>query len=257
MRIILNADDFGYSVDTVRATIDCFEREALTSATIMVNMPASGRAIEYAHGNPHHSFGVHLTYVSDGVERPISPANELPALVSESGLFFPSNEIRKRALLRRLPVDQIVRETTAQLARLVDCGVRISHVDSHGHLHKFAPFREALIRVLPRFGVTRVRTVQDVYLSRPLRSPTYWLGALWRQRLRRSFATTEHFYMAASAWDNAWPAKLLDIVDGESLEVGVHPGTAEAWRDHERQAIMEFAQRARDAGHALIGWREL
>ena len=45
MRIIINADDFGCSSDTVLATIDCFERELLASATIMVNMPASAEAI--------------------------------------------------------------------------------------------------------------------------------------------------------------------------------------------------------------------
>jgi chitin disaccharide deacetylase len=257
MRIILNADDFGYCADTVRATIDCFERAALTSATIMVNMPASDAAIAFARANSHFSFGVHLTYVSDGVERPITPASELPALASRSGLFLPSNVVRKRALLGRLPAAQIERETSAQLERLRDSGVRISHVDSHGHLHKFKPFREALMRVLPRFGVSRVRTVQNVYLRRPLRSPTYWFGGLWRQRLRSAFATTDHFYMSASAGDAEWPAQLLNIVQGGSLEVGVHPGIAEEWRSRERQAIVEFSELARVQGHALIGWREL
>lgn len=257
MRIILNADDFGYCADTVRATIDCFERDALTSATIMVNMPATAAAIAFARAHTELSFGVHLTFVSDGVEAPVTPADELSALAGPGGLFLPSNEVRKRALLGRLPVSQIEREASAQLGRLRDSGVRISHVDSHGHLHKFKPFREALRRVLPRFGVSRVRAVQDVYLRRPLRSPTYWFGGVWRERLRRSFATTEHFYMAASAVDNAWPGQLLGVVTGASLEVGVHPGYAEDWRDRERRAVVEFAQQACRSGHALIGWHQL
>ena len=99
--------------------------------------------------------------------------------------------------------------------------------------------------------------MQNVYLRRPLRSPTYWFGGVWRQRLRNAFSTTEYFYMSASAGDGDWPGKLLSVVDGDSLEVGVHPGTEEVWRDRERCAIVEFSGHARKAGHALIGWREL
>lgn len=257
MRIILNADDFGYSEDTVRATIDCFERGALTSASIMVNMPATDRAVAFARANPQLSFGVHLTYVSDGLERPVAKPHEVPALADASGYFLPSNEVRRRALLGRLPTEQIAHETSAQLERLHDSGVRISHVDSHGHLHKFKPFRDVLEQVLPRFGVTRVRTVQNVYLRRPLRSPTYWFGGVWQRQLRRAFVTTERFYMSASAGDAAWPERLLGVVSGSSLEVGVHPGYAEGWRDQERKAIVEFAERVRNAGHRLIGWQLL
>jgi len=41
----------------------------------------------------------------------------------------------------------------AQLGRIRDLGVAISHVDSHGHLHKFKPFCAALKEVLPRHGI--------------------------------------------------------------------------------------------------------
>jgi hypothetical protein len=39
MKIITNVDDFGYSDDTVAATIECFEKGAPISATIMSKMP--------------------------------------------------------------------------------------------------------------------------------------------------------------------------------------------------------------------------
>ena len=48
MRLVLNADDFGYSDDTEEATNECFECSALTSATIMPAMPAAARAIAFA-----------------------------------------------------------------------------------------------------------------------------------------------------------------------------------------------------------------
>lgn len=262
MRIILNADDFGSANDTVQATIACFEAGALTSASLMARMPASAQALSYAASHKEHSFGVHLTFVSDGVERPLCDPAEVPALLQADGQFMPSNRARVLGMLRRLPVAQIAREMTAQLAFVRDHGVAISHVDSHGHTHKFASFRAALREVLPRFGVRRVRTVQDLYLRPPLKSPTYWLGGYWRRALLwgSGYATTDHFYMPTSAGDGDWTEALLARVGalpGATLEVGVHPGTEEPWRDRERAAILRFAAAARARGHSLIGWREL
>ena len=257
MRIIINADDFGFSDDTVDAILDCFQQGTVTSASIMANMPATSRALAFARGHPEHSFGVHLTFVSDGPERPLLDPAEVPGLVDREGRFLPSNVVRIKALLRRLPEDQIAHEMTTQLAFVADHGVSISHVDSHGHVHKFASFREVLRRVLPRFGITRVRNVQDIYLRKPLCSPTYWLGSIWRRRLLDHLESTNHFYMAATAGDLMWWDQVLGKVRGDSLEVGVHPGIHEDWRAREREAASRFAHHARASGHELIGWREL
>lgn len=259
MRFITNADDFGQDEETVKATIECLEEGSLTGATIMVNMPATAAAVAYARAHPEKSFGVHLTYVLGvGNEAPVGDPEQLPALTGPDGLFKPSQGVRLQALRGQIPVDQIARETEAQLALLRDAGVNISHVDSHGHLHRFGPFREALRQVLPGFGVRKVRNVQDVYLRRPLKSPNYWFGPLWRRPLVKTFQTTDHFYMPTSAGDHRWWEPLLArSFRGSSMEIGVHPGSAEAWRVEEREAIREFARAARARGHTLIGWRDL
>lgn len=257
MRIVLSADDFGFSQDTVDATIECLEAGALSSASIMANMPATDAALAYARAHPEKSWGVHLTWVSDGPEFPLSPPADIPQLVTPEGRFIGSNNARVRGLLRMLDEAQIERETERQLARVADAGVRLTHVDSHGHLHKFAPFRHALARVLPRFGIRRVRTVQDVYLRRPLKSPTYWLGGWWRWRLAARFASTDHFYMPASAGDERWGEALLAVVRSGTLEVGVHPGRAIAWQDAERRDVLAFAALARSRGIDIVGWGQL
>src|SRR5262249_21947427 len=157
--------------------------------------------LDYARKRPDLSFGVHLTYVCDTVEAPVCSPSDVAALVRPDGRFLPSNTVRVKALRGQIPVAQIARETHAQLALVRDHGITLSHVDSHGHLHKFRPFREALREVLPRFGIRHVRRVQDVYLRRPWKSATYWLGPVWGASLRRQFATTDHFFMSASAGD--------------------------------------------------------
>jgi chitin disaccharide deacetylase len=259
MRIVVNADDFGASAETVAATIKCLEDGTLTSATIMPTMPAAGEALAYARERSDRSFGVHLTFVGDGDERCAASPGDVPALVEEGGRFPPATPVRLRALLWRLPVGQIEREIAAQLALVQDARVAISHVDSHRHLHKLPPFRRALENVLPRFGIERVRTVQDVYLTRPLAGATYWVGSVWRRPLRRAFRTTDHFYMPASTGDLGWADELLrqaDGLPGQTLEVGVHPGL-DGWRDDERRSAERLGAAAPELGHELVSWRAI
>jgi predicted glycoside hydrolase/deacetylase ChbG (UPF0249 family) len=259
MRIILNADDFGMCDDTVRATIECLENGSLTSATIMPTMPATTAAIDYARSHPQFSFGVHLTYVCDTTEHPLSDPKDIAALCDHTtGRFLPSQTVRMMAIRGKIPVEQIERETAAQIGVLRDAGVRVSHVDSHGHLHKFAPFVAALRNVLPRFGITRVRSAQDTYLRKPLKSPTYWYGGVWRRRLMNHFMTTQHMFMPTSPTDaRDMATRLLRKLRGHSIEVGVHPGYAEEFRIAERRGVTEFASAARAAGHSLITWDAL
>ena len=88
MKVILHSDDFGFDKDTLEATIDCFEKGALTSATIMVNCEASEAAFEYARKHPEFSFGVHLTYV-DGL-KPVMPAKVIRMDYSSLPMLYES-----------------------------------------------------------------------------------------------------------------------------------------------------------------------
>jgi predicted glycoside hydrolase/deacetylase ChbG (UPF0249 family) len=259
VRIVVNADDFGFSPDTVRATIRCFERGAVTSVTIMPRMPATDAALEYAASHPELDAGVHLTFVGDGVECAIAPPDEIPALVDEAGRFPRTRDVRVRAMLQRLPIDQIEREVEAQIDAVRSAGVTVTHVDSHRHLHKFAPFRAALRRVLPRFGITRVRNVQDIYLSPNHRSPTYWLRKSWRRRLMSEFETTDHFFMPSGPGDRQPTAILgrLEGLPGESLEIGAHPGEDVGWRRDEAALLEGLVAGLRERGHELVPWSEI
>lgn len=259
MQIITNADDFGMDCETVEATIECLECGALSSATIMPLMPATALAVDYAKKHPEKSFGVHLTWVTDTLEAPVSDPSTLPTLTTPEGRFLDSRTMRIRALQRRVSVEEIERETAAQIQRLIDLGVRISHVDSHGHLHKFAPFLHALQRVLPRFGITKVRTAQTVYLANNFTSPTFWFGKLWRRKIMKRFVTTEHLFMPRSrSSDVSWPKELVArLPSSTTMEVCVHPGRSQTWRDAERQAIKDFVVAALAAGHRLVTWNDL
>ena len=259
MKFVLNADDFGLDDDTVKATVACFDQHGLTSATIMVNMPSSEQALTFAKSHPEFSFGVHLTYVADTVEAPILSPDELKSLTRADGRFRESKSVRKDALLHRLSVQEIAAETEAQIGKALDCGVPVSHVDSHGHLHKFAPFQEALRSVLPKFGIRKVRMVQDTYLRRPWKTPGYWLGPWMARGIKSSFESTDHFYMPTTVFEKGWILPFIDRVShGKGcMEVGFHPGNLEAWRADEARDCVALAQELRKHGHSLCNWNDV
>ena len=259
MLVILNADDFGLSPDTVAATIECLEAGLLTSATLMAGMPATAEAVRYAAGRPDVSFGVHLAFVGGAGEHALSDPATVPSLVHADGSFRAARETRIRALLRRLPQEQIEREVVAQVSTLRDAGVPVSHVDSHRHLHKFAVFRRALEAVLPELGIRRVRASTGRLCPSAASQPDVLAASSLGAASRRSFATTDHFYMPTSAGDVGWSplAQRLDALGGATIEVGVHPGLAEPWRRREREDLAAFVAAARAAGHQLVSWHEI
>ncbi len=68
-RIIINADDFGLCDGVNEAVAQAHSDGILTSATIMVNMPAAEKAVKIAKKLPSLGIGVHLN-LTEG--RPIS-----------------------------------------------------------------------------------------------------------------------------------------------------------------------------------------
>ena len=262
MKVILHADDFGFDKDTLEATIDCFERGALTSCTVMVNCEASEEAFAYARLHPEISFGVHLTYV-DGL-KPVMPAKEIPSLVDKDGMFLPSNAVRKLAMMLRLPKKEVIAESQAQIDKIEAAGVKVSHLDSHGHLHKFLSILWSM-KYLKVGGkpVRKVRASQNVYVVKPSwKSPVYWLNKYFNWYLKHTFKNPEYFYMSANNMDTGWADCILKQMDklpqDAVIEMGVHPGHKEEWRQHEYDDIIEFATKLRASSkHEIINWNQL
>ena len=250
MKVILHADDFGYDIDTTKATIELLECGALTSATIMPTMPAAEEAIAYAAAHKQFSFGVHLTYV-DGLKPALQRTGS--TLLDSNGFFYPSNDVRKKAIKLALRKEDIVEESLAQIGIVVKGGVELSHLDSHGHLHKFPSFLLALSEIKKRSGIERVRRVQNIFINKPGLSPITLLNRWFDRSIAHTCRTTNYFYMSANNLDTGWADAIIAQMDclpqKATIEVGVHPGHAdtdeERWRIAEFNDIMDFAEKIR------------
>lgn len=228
-RVIVHADDFGETVEITLGICAAIEGGAVTSTTIMASMPGTVDALNRVTAlSTRASFGVHLN-LCEG--RPLTRGG---TLVNERGEFHRKRELFWRAMSGRLAAADVEAEVTAQIGRIRDAGVRLSHVDGHKHLHQLPVVAGVVARVLPRFGIERVRLTR---LRRPgvLRQP----AALVRELLAVSAAAKFRNARLRFPWRVADLQAVMAMNDTESVartlqewrgpvELFCHPGTAKA-----------------------------
>jgi chitin disaccharide deacetylase len=155
MDLIVNGDDFGLTHGVNVGIVQAFREGILTSATLMANGPAFGHAVDLARANPGLGVGVHLCLVGGHA---VASPQEIPALADHDGQL-PKNlfVLMTRLSSGWIPTRQIEREFRAQIQRVLDAGIRPSHMDTHKHTHAHPRVMEALGRVANEFGIRGVR----------------------------------------------------------------------------------------------------
>lgn len=257
MKITITADDYGWSPDSVEATSACLLEGSITNASLMTGAPAFEQALAFSKNNSQFCYGIHLTLAGRGRLQPAAPRANVGTLLNKEGHLGSLQRFRALALLGRIDPRHIEAEIGAQIALARDAGVSIAYVDSHHHVHKLPMVTEALNRVLPKFGIDRVRCVQNFYVKPAYTKPTYWFGKFQDQKLRKRWRTTDWFYMPATLLETGWQEPLLQRLPSNTLEIGAHPGTVEDWRKIEFDDIRAFARLARAARHELVSWVDI
>jgi len=155
-RLILNADDFGLTRGINRAVGELHEAGALTSATLMATGPAFDDAVAVARNHPSLGVGCHIVLV-DGA--PLSPAASVPTLLGPDGRSFRSSlhHFVRDLWLRRIDPADMEREALAQIQRLQDAGIRITHLDTHKHTHIWPTVARPLLHAAERSVIPAVR----------------------------------------------------------------------------------------------------
>jgi len=154
LRLIVNADDFGFSSGVNAAVQKAHVAGLLTSATIMANMPAAAEAVRIAEELPSLGVGLHLNLI-DG--KPLSPAGKVSPLLGSDGEFGFSTAGLAIASLRSTVRTAIKIELTSQIQWLCDNGIKPTHLDSHRHFHIFPAILPIVTALADRFDLPAVR----------------------------------------------------------------------------------------------------
>jgi predicted glycoside hydrolase/deacetylase ChbG (UPF0249 family) len=210
-RLIINADDFGFTRDVNAGIVHAHLAGVLTSTTMMANGAAFDDAVRLARETPTLDIGAHLVLVQgrsvlDGRPLPRSPHQLLP-LLARRGL-------------------NVYGELKAQIEKILATGIKLSHLDSHKHTHLVPSVFRTVVKLADEFGIRWVRLPLD---------STVRFGKLWcaagnrfyrRSANSKSVNLTDHFlgfHLTGSLTEETLAQALTKLEEG-TTEFMCHPG---------------------------------
>ena len=263
-RLIVNADDFGLTSGVNRAIVELHDARVLTSTTLMARAAATTEAIEMARNRSSLGTGCHVVLV-DGT--PALDPGQLPTLVDPKTGGFPATPgaFLKKLLTMRLRTREIEAEASAQIAFLQSCGLRLTHVDTHKHMHMFPGVLRPLLRAARKTGISAVRNPFETLWSlnatpEALESRRAQVVLLRRLEptFRRivaeeGFATTDGAVgvLATGSLNIASLKTILSAMPEGTFELVSHPGYRDADLDRANTRLLASREIERNALMAL------
>jgi hopanoid biosynthesis associated protein HpnK len=236
-RLIVNADDFGLTSGVNRAIIEGHMRGAITSATLMTNMPGFDAAVRLAKDHPSLGVGLHIN-ITQG--RPVASASRVGSMINDRGEFWgTSGAILKRLLAGRFKVEEVVIELRAQIEKALNAGLRLTHVDSHKHTHALPQICDAIVSTIKEYGINAIRAPRerwrfdraaDSFKLVKQSAGAFGISQLCRvsdARLKKSGVKTPDFFFGVARtgfWTKPWLIDLIERLPSGASELMCHPG---------------------------------
>lgn len=212
--LVVNADDFGFTRDVNQGIIEAHTEGILTSTTLMATGATFDDAVRRARENPSLDIGCHLVLVGQA---------PFPQTIAQ---------LTQAVALKRICIyDQL----STQVRRILDAGVKPTHLDTHKHTHLLPAVLDAVARISEEFRIPWVR--------RPFDLPLQAGGGNWKTEVaNRAFGLvrsrfekvlrshgcrfTDHFagFRMTGNYDTASLVELIRSLPDGSTEFMCHPG---------------------------------
>lgn len=150
--LVVNADDFGMADGVNQGIREAHEAGVVTSASLLATGAAFDHAVGIARAARTLGVGVHLDFVEG---RPLTSARSLTD--ARTGRFHTLPVLARRALMGRVDQGDVRDEALAQIDRIQQTGIRITHVDGHRHAHLLPGMWSAVVDAARRSGIGVVR----------------------------------------------------------------------------------------------------
>ncbi len=236
--LIINADDLGSDIARNEGIFRALDAGIATSASILANGPAFDDAIKRIRSTPCSSvsFGVHLnisqgTPVAGGLKMIVDENNLFPGKAKTLSLF--SGHVSD--LLR----EEIEREITSQIEKLLNAGVVITHIDSHHHIHIFPDVAPIVMKAAQKYGIHRMRIpyepsniLRSLPPDRTINEEAEFFSLFARQArplLHEWGLIAPDYFLGLYMKGRLSPTVLAEVAEhhnGGITELMVHPGTA-------------------------------
>ena len=216
LKKIFNADDFGISPGVNQAITKAHKEGVLNSTSIMINLKYAPQAVELAGQMPDLNIGLHANLTHGFVDL---------ALLSV---------LHPRELKRQVKI-----EVKAQIEKALAAGIKLTHLDSHRHVHMIPGIFKAFLELQQEYKIPRLRFVnENPWLTIKSTKGYEWLkdGGLVKNlvlvscamlnKLLWKYKSDTYFYSIINTCKISRD-KLKDIkipAGYQAVEVGIHPG---------------------------------
>ena len=230
-KLIINADDYGLSRGVNTGIIEAAETGSVTSASMMVNLPGFDDSVASARSCPSLSLGLHLNLTTG---KPLTAAPTLTR--KKTGQFYPLALLIARASLGRVDSSEVARECAAQIDRMVQVGIRPTHLDSHRHVHAHPSLWPAVLEAASSRGLSNVRVPTEPMWAntRDWKATLKKTGLLMSSRISRrrvEYNAPIHFFGLSLQGGSSFAARLFALIPklpAGTTELMTHPGYADA-----------------------------
>jgi predicted glycoside hydrolase/deacetylase ChbG (UPF0249 family) len=208
MKVIFNADDFGFSKGVNLGILEAYQSGPVRSATLMAGMPGFEHAVMLAKANPGLQTGVHLTLTAGK-----SVGGAYQTITDGDGRFLRLTEVERMANADEINLAEVEAEYEAQIQKVLSAGLKPSHFDSHHHTHNLPGIFTVFLKLAGKYGVCARINAKSLL-------PDEYAG------IRTTDAFSESFYNATATPEDL--RRILSGCGGGSLEIMCHP----AYVDH-------------------------
>jgi chitin disaccharide deacetylase len=235
-RLIMNADDFGLSRAVTTGILEAAEAGAVTSASMLVNLDDFEETVARARSFGRLPLGLHLNFT---MGRPLTGA---PSLTSRGGDFYGLATLVKRASLGMVDSADVARECAAQLDRIAEAGIAVTHLDSHRHIHVHPALFAPVTETATSRGVRAVRAPLEPISTNIGDWPATMKKVALSLSSRLSGAIRpghgpDHFYGISLQGGRSFASRLFGLIPrlpSGTSEIMTHPGHADcSLRSHD------------------------
>lgn len=159
-QLIINADDFGIHPAVNEAVRRAATEGILTSTSLMAGGDAFDEAVEMARSMPSLGIGIHLTLV--GGIKPVLPPSEVPSLTWDNGVFCHDyGKLIVRDLEGKISLSEVYAEWDAQIQKIMNTGLPVTHMDGHQHMHMWPHFYPIARDLAKKYHISCMRVPDE------------------------------------------------------------------------------------------------
>jgi predicted glycoside hydrolase/deacetylase ChbG (UPF0249 family) len=264
--LIVHADDLAVAHSVDAASFDALNKNAVTSASIMVPCAWLTEVAAYAKDHPEADLGLHLTLTSEWrVDRwgPVESKDKVTSLLDPNGYLWPETI----PAVQHEKADEAEREIRAQIERALAMKIHPTHLDSH----------MAVLFATPELFGVYVKVAREYKLpflaARLPNAPAPMLAVLSEKDIVLDGVVMASPAVHANEWHdfyvnavkNLKPGLTEMIVhlghdDAELQAVTVdHPDYGSAWRqrDYDFVTSADFRKALEENHIVLVKWKDL